>query len=91
MVELAGRYSNPKMQQVLEALLSLKAPEDQVLLRERDKRAKQEQRRLKPDEADQLVREYVAGASMRRLAERWKISKHTVSAHLRRAGVPRRY
>lgn len=91
MVELAGRYSNPKMQQVLEALLSLKPSEDMDLLRKGIKRAKQEQRRLKADEVAQLVHEYVAGTSMRVLAEQWKISRHTVSARIRRDGVPRRF
>jgi transposase-like protein len=36
---------------------------------------------------DQLVAEYVSGASMLALARRWELHRTTVAEHLRRAGV----
>jgi hypothetical protein len=36
---------------------------------------------------EQLVAEYLSGASMLSLAQRWGLHRTTVAAHLRRAGV----
>jgi hypothetical protein len=45
------------------------------------------QRRLKPEQVDQLVAEYQTGESMLYLAKRWQMHRTTVADHLRRAGV----
>ena len=50
---------------------------------------KQRQRRLQPDEIDQLVAAYQAGASTYGLADQFGITRHTVAAHLNRRGVER--
>lgn len=54
-------------------------------------RERQIQRRLTAEQVDQLLDEYRAGASMKDLANQWRLHRTTVAAHLRRAGVaPRR-
>lgn len=47
-------------------------------------------RPLKPTQVDALVAGYGAGRSMKELAIEFDINRLTVSAHLRRAGVPLR-
>ena len=51
---------------------------------------RQQQRRLEPDEQEDLVRRYQAGDLMTELAERFGIHRRTVSAILKRHGVPTR-
>ena len=50
-------------------------------------RQRQIQRRLPPDQVEQLVAEYQAGDDMHELADRWGLHRTTVAGHLRRAGV----
>ncbi|MCP4304937.1 MAG: helix-turn-helix domain-containing protein [bacterium] len=50
----------------------------------------QAQRRLKPDEVDELVTKYESGMSVKQLAEEFKINRGTVMDHLRRRGVETR-
>jgi transposase-like protein len=57
----------------------------------RVRRSRQVQRRLTEDEVDRLVDAYLAGATIGDLAARFGIHEHTVSAHLERKGVRRRY
>ena len=68
------------------------AEELPVLLRRRmhrkTRRKRQVQRRLTPDEVEQLVRDYQAGDSMQQLARRWRLHRTTVAEQLRREGVP---
>lgn len=45
---------------------------------------------LTPSEVDQLVAEYEAGCGVQELAEKYRIHRATVFAHLRRREVPRR-
>lgn len=52
-------------------------------------RTVQSQRRLSPEELDDLVSAYVAGATVKDLATRFGVHRHTIAAHLDRAGVPR--
>jgi transposase-like protein len=47
----------------------------------------QEQRRLTPEQVQQLVSEYENGASIKELAGHWGIHRTTVAAQLRQAGV----
>jgi lambda repressor-like predicted transcriptional regulator len=47
-------------------------------------------RRLPPDEVEQVVAAYEAGASVYVLADTFGIHRHTVSAHLHQAGVTMR-
>ena len=50
----------------------------------------QAQRRLKPDEVDELATKYESGMSVRQLAKEFKINRGTVMEHLRRRGVQTR-
>jgi hypothetical protein len=50
--------------------------------------ARQVQRRLPPDKIAQLVADYQAGTSTNALALNYRISRHAVSKHIKRAGVP---
>ncbi len=84
MVELAGRYSNPRTQQLLEALLSLKPTQDENLLRERNARKVQTLRRLTKVEVRELLGQYRDGALVRDLAALWQIHRATVSRHIKR-------
>jgi DNA-binding CsgD family transcriptional regulator len=46
---------------------------------------------LRPEQVSALVSLYQAGATVNELGRHFGISRKTVSAHLQRAGVPRRY
>jgi DNA-binding CsgD family transcriptional regulator len=48
---------------------------------------RQVQRRLTPEQVEQLVIEYQSGKSMQELARSWHLHRTTVVEHLRRAGV----
>ena len=50
-------------------------------------RERQVQRRLTAEQVDQLLSEYRAGASMKDLADQWRLHRTTVAGHLRQAGV----
>lgn len=50
-------------------------------------RQRQAQRRLTPEQTQQLAAEYEGGASMKELAVRWGLHRTTVAAQLRQAGV----
>ena len=85
-VALTGGSSNqaPRLRQLAGELSSL--------LRRRLRKAKrskprQAQHRLTSKHRDQLVAEYLSGASMLALAKRWGLHRTTVAEHLRRAGV----
>jgi hypothetical protein len=51
------------------------------------KPGRQVQRRLTPEQVEQLVTEYRAGSSVQELAAKWRLHRTTVSAQGRRAGV----
>jgi AraC-like DNA-binding protein len=51
----------------------------------------QVQRRLVPGEIDEMLGAYESGQTILALAERFQVSRTTVMAHLRRAGVETRY
>ena len=91
LVDLAGRYSNPHLQQVLESLLSLNPSESDRLLCERNAPSMQVQTRLTKDEIKQVVKSYKDGVSMGQLAKIWGIHRTKVSSHIKKSGVPRRY
>lgn len=48
---------------------------------------RQEQRRLTPEQVDQLVADYLAGTSASVVAMNYGIHPHTAVAHIKRAGV----
>ncbi len=48
------------------------------------------QRRLDGADIDQLVDEYLAGRTLHQLAKSLGVHHHTVAAHLKQRGVPRR-
>jgi DNA-directed RNA polymerase specialized sigma24 family protein len=56
-------------------------------LRSKTSRSRQVQRRLTPEEVEQLVTEYQSGDNMLPLAQRWRLHRTTVAEHLRRAGI----
>jgi len=87
---VSGRYSNPPLQSVDlgERLLAY--------LKIRDTRAeirpsKQHQRRLRPEDVERLSVDYLAGAKVTDLAQRFGITRQTVLDHVRRLGLPRRH
>jgi DNA-binding MarR family transcriptional regulator len=47
--------------------------------------------RLSRDQVKDLGRAYEEGATLSELAEKYKINRGTVSAHLKRLGIPTRY
>ena len=55
-----------------------------------DRRTVQRQRRLTPAEVVCLAQEYAAGATVKRLADRYGVHRTTVLVHLERQGVSRR-
>jgi predicted DNA-binding protein (UPF0251 family) len=59
--------------------------------RARPRSTRQRQVRLSPDELAELVAEYQAGFDSYDLAVRWGVHRHTVSEHLKRAGVQTRF
>lgn len=89
MVELAGRYSDPKTEQALRALLSLKAARDADLFRDRNSSRRQKQRRLIKVEIGQVIAAYIKGSSETQFARIWGTHRTTISGHIRRSGVPR--
>jgi hypothetical protein len=52
---------------------------------------RQQQRRLRPDDLEQLTAEYVAGTEVKLLAEQFRITRRTVIGLMRRNNVPGRY
>lgn len=90
MVALTGGSSKHEV-----SLLRQLAEELAALLRRRPRKSKprkprQVHRRLSPEQRNQIVDEYRAGASMLSLAKRWKIHRTTITEHLLRAGVTKR-
>jgi len=90
MVELRGGSSNfdtaARLRRLVEALPT-------VLRRRRlsrTTRKRQIQRRLTPEQVEQLLTKYRAGASMQQLVRKWRLHRTTVASHLRLAGVPLR-
>jgi hypothetical protein len=87
-VEALGRYSNLCDQaERLRNLLEI-VPEGprEVNLRT----SKQVQHRLEPTEVDRLKRAYGSGATLRELAQEFRIHRHTAADLLERVGVARR-
>jgi hypothetical protein len=87
-VEVLGRYSNHADQgQRIQDLLEM-VPEGSSETGSRT--IKQVQHRLRPDEADELVRRYQTGAKVCELAVGFGIHRDTVSEILDRHDIPRR-
>ena len=53
--------------------------------------SRQHQHRLRPEEQDRLVADYVVGVDVVELARRYGIARQTVLEQMRRQGVPRRH
>jgi hypothetical protein len=70
-----------RLAQELPALLRRRKPES------KSAKQRQVQRRLTPEQVDQLVAEYQAGDDMKVLADRWRVHRTTVAGHLRRGRV----
>jgi len=87
-VELLGRYSNQhQIVTQLSILLDLPDREVDKRPRSRSKRA----RRLGGSDQLAVATAYLAGDSLPVIAERYAITRQTVSSILERHGVPRRY
>ncbi len=89
MVVLTGARSkqNTLIKRLAHALPGLAEAEAEQSRMAATRRQRQSQRRLTPEQVEQLLREYKAGADMKVLATRWDLHRLTVAAHLRRAGV----
>jgi hypothetical protein len=87
-VEVLGRYSNHADQEErIRRVLEL-GPEAHSGANSRP--PKQVQRRLRPDEIDDLVAQYLAGETIQALAAHHYIHRFTVSQILDRRQIPRR-
>ncbi|MBI2798367.1 hypothetical protein HYX70_03685 [Candidatus Saccharibacteria bacterium] len=82
MVVLAGQYSHPTVESILD-----EHPGQEAL---GPRRVRQHQRRLTPAEIDLLVASYKSGSTLVQLAEEFGINRATARAHLERRGVARR-
>lgn len=90
-VEKPGPYYNPQAQlSALTALLRKLPGLDAPVRSSPDRRTPGRARQLDHEQVQQLIREYQAGATVYELAERFGISRQTVSRHLHRHGVPMR-
>jgi Helix-turn-helix domain len=85
-VEVTRRYSNPPCRGADLRRLLTATP-----VRQPKTPPKQHQRRLRPNELEQLAADYLAGIEARTLAERYGIARQTVFDHVRRKGLRRRY
>jgi hypothetical protein len=97
-VDLLGRYSNPLDGPIptllfeaadLRALVQVTPVRQGPMIENRQPR--QHQRRLRQDELDHLVADYLSGVKVKELAERYGITRQTVLEHRRRQGLPRRH
>jgi hypothetical protein len=97
-VDLLGRYSNPHDGPI--PTLLFEAADLRELLQVtpvrqgptvEDRHPRQHQRRLRQDELDHLVADYLSGVKVKELAERYRITRQTVLEHVRRQGLPRRH
>ena len=88
MVEVLGRYSNPRFRP--DYLRSLAVAPKQGPQTGRDVVRKQQQRRLSEVDVEVLVASYNSGETLIGLARRFGINRATVLAHLDRQGVQRR-
>ena len=95
-MDLLGRYSNPLDGPIptllfeaadLRELLHVTSVGRQAVVENR--RPRQHQRRLRQDELDHLVADYLSGVKVKELAERYRITRQTVLEHMRRQSVPR--
>jgi len=88
-VEVMGRYLNPSDQgERLREILEIAPTGSQAAL---PRTPKQVFRRLEPNKVAELVHAYVDGRRVDDLASEFQINKSTVSGHLDRAGVARRW
>ena len=85
MVALSGRRWNPVAE--LDPSLPLTRPSTAQKLRRPIRRARQ----LNEAEVRELTEGYQRGLGVNDLAARFGVNRKTVSAHLERQGVPRRY
>lgn len=90
-MEQPGPYYNPQAQlSALTALLRKLPKLDTPARPPSDRRTPRRARQLDEEQVRQLIREYMAGATVYELGERFGISRQTVSRHLHRHEVPMR-
>ena len=70
--------------------LAAQVNEPQAPRKPPDRKPKQVQRRLNPDEQAELAAAYVAGLTLKQLSAWFRIHHRTVAAILERMGIPRR-
>lgn len=86
-VELLARYSNSGHRVDLLCQLAHIEPSHSLSL---SPAPKQPQRRLGPEEVDELVAAYRSGATLREVASQFEVHRTTASKHLERRSVRRR-
>jgi hypothetical protein len=84
-----GRYLNPcdqgkHLRQVLEMVPS--GPQTAI-----PRTPKEIHRRLQPLQVDEVVRRYLAGATLKELGKQYQLNRTTISELLEQRGVQRRY
>ena len=97
-MDLLGRYSNPLDGPIPTLLFEAAELRERLQLTPvgrgatvEDRQPRQHQSRLRPDELDHLVADYLSGVKVKELAERYRITRQTVLEHMRRRSVPRRH
>lgn len=86
-MEAIGLLANRNLQSALEEI-GIKPAEIGYVLA--PIRLRQQQRRLSPDQVNDLCAAYVSGSTVRQLAAHYGLHRTTVMAHLERTGIPRR-
>ena len=97
-MDLLGRYSKPLEGPIPTLLFEVAELRELLQLTPvgrgatvEDRQPRQHQRRLRQDELDHLVADYLSGVKVKELAERYRITRQTVLEHMRRQSVPRRH
>jgi len=86
-VEVLALLAKHELRAVLEQVVG-RASEDEHVPTAR--RPRQQQRRLAPEQIDEVVARYIDGESIDCLAREYRINRTTVISHLERRGVERR-
>jgi len=84
-VEVIGLLANHELRSALEAIVEGNNDDEAVQVR---RRARQQQRRLVPEQVAELVVRYQDGGSIDGLARAFEINRTTVIRHLEVNGIP---
>lgn len=86
-MEVLALLAKHELRDALEQMVRRVAEDEHVPI---IKRPRQQQRRLAPDQIEEVVARYIDGESIDALAREYGINRTTVIAHLERNGIERR-